>query len=205
MAEPETSNSAIGSSCAAESADESLVRLAQQGDSAAFSRLVERYKAPLYNYLLRMTGQRADADDLFQETFLRVYRHIDRYSGEASFRTWLYRIATNCCHDHWRSWRRRLKTFVFGLDETPAITAKAKSALPDPRQAASNSETAERLADAVEKLPAGHRAVFLMARYHDMSYREIAVALEIPEGTVKSRMNKAVHQLVRDLGLGEEK
>jgi len=204
VAEPETSNSAIGSSCAAESVDESLVRLAQQGDSAAFSLLVERYKAPLYNYLLRMTGQRADADDLFQETFLRVYRHIDRYSGVASFRTWLYRIATNCCHDHWRSWRRRLKTFAFGLDETPAIAAMAKSSLPDPRQAASSSETAERLADAVEKLPAGHRAVFLMARYHDMSYREIADALEIPEGTVKSRMNKAVHQLVRDLHLEKE-
>ena len=204
MADPEASSKAIGSPRAAGLADEALVCLAQQGDSAAFSLLVERYKAPLYNYLVRMTGQRADADDLFQETFLRVYRHIDRYSGVASFRTWLYRIATNCCHDHWRSWRRRLKTFVFGLDETPAIAA-AKSALPDPRQAASSAETAEQLAAAVDKLPPGHRAVFLMARYHGMNYKEIADTLEIPEGTVKSRMNKAVHQLARDLRLGEEK
>jgi len=205
LADPEASTKVIGSPRAAGLTDEALVRLAQQGDSAAFSLLVERYKAPLYNYLLRMTGQRADADDLFQETFLRVYRHIDRYSGVASFRTWLYRIATNCCHDHWRSWRRRLKTFVFGLDERPAIAAAAKSALPDPRQAASSAETVEQLARAVDKLPAGHRAVFLMARYHGMNYKEIADALEIPEGTVKSRMNKAVHQLVRDLRLGEER
>lgn len=172
---------------------------ARAGDPAAFEQLVKRYKAPLYNYLVRMTSSRTDAEDLFQETFLRLYRSLHLFHEGAAFRPWLYKIATNLCHDYWRSWRRRVRLFVTRTDDATPVE-EAPSGAPDPRRLAEDSEWGERLAAAVARLTLPHRTVFLLARYHDMTYKEIGESLEIPEGTVKSRMNKAVHQLMRDLG-----
>lgn len=82
--------------------DEALARLAQRSDSKAFSRLYERFIDPIYRYVYRKTGNREEAEDLTQETFTKVLQRIDGFRGESSFKTWIYRIATNVVMDHWR-------------------------------------------------------------------------------------------------------
>ncbi|MDQ1258025.1 MAG: hypothetical protein QG656_2634, partial [Candidatus Hydrogenedentes bacterium] len=87
--------------------DEALVRLARQGHTRAFEMLVKRYEQPLYNYLRRLSGNGSDAEDLFQETFLRVYGNLDRFKDTGRFRPWVYQIATNLCRDRIRYRKRR--------------------------------------------------------------------------------------------------
>jgi RNA polymerase sigma-70 factor, ECF subfamily len=176
-----------------EASDEVLFGHVKAGQEEAFEALVRRYEKPLYNYLRRMAGYASDPEDLFQETFLRVYTHRMRFREQAPFRPWLYRIATNVALDCLRRNKRRP---TLSLDASPLQTAIAA-----PNSAADalarREETQERLRRALEELPDKHRAVFLMARYEDMDYPAIAEALEIPVGTVKSRMHKAV-RLLRD-------
>lgn len=174
------------------------------GDHRAFAQLVKRYEFALFNYLKRMTGRAADAEDLFQETFFRVHRSAHRFRDSGVFRPWVYRIATNLCMDHLRKGHRRLervdaerKRMDTGDAEGPF---DGPSAAPNPRDMAIAHETAQALETAVAELSAKHRAVFLMARYDGLSYEEIARTLRIPVGTVKSRMNKAVKTLLESLG-----
>jgi len=160
--------------------------------------LVKRYQQPLFNYIRRMIGNASDAEDLFQDTFMKVYSHLERFRPEGSFRGWLYRIATNTCRDALR--RRKLRR-AFSLDtglgpgDAPSGERYASGA-PNPAEKAAEAELAGRLAAAVQSLSIKHRSVFLMARYEGMSYEEISQSLGIPVGTVKSRMNTAVNALM---------
>ncbi len=189
-----------------EHTDEELMRRAACGDEDAFAVLVRRYESPLYGYLRRMLGNSADAEDAFQETFLRVYQHRSRYRHGAPFRPWLYQIATNLCRDRLRSRRRHPQMSLdapAGQDaDGPAPLDRAADGHADPAQAARRAEATARLERALDELPGKQKAVFLMARYDGMPYDEIARSLQVPVGTVKSRMNKAVHylmQAVRDI------
>jgi RNA polymerase sigma-70 factor (ECF subfamily) len=162
--------------------------------------LVKRYEKPLFNYICRMLGGTADADDVFQETFLRVYRHMDRFWNQGVFRPWIYRIATNLCRDHLRKRSRhpRMSLDTAGPEGTP-LQERLESARPGPGEQARETELVGALESALGELPEKHRAVFLMARYDGMRYEEIASALHIPVGTVKSRMNKAVKVLLESV------
>lgn len=183
-----------------EPTDEALVARARRGDSAAFERLVARYEGRLFNYIRRIVGNAPDAEDLFQETFLRVFRHMGRFRVSASFRPWVYRIATNLCRD---LLRRRKRRRTVALDaaapsgDGSTLLDRMVSSAPGPRELAGEHELAEQLQEALSKLSIKHRSVFVMARYDGMPYEEIAQALRIPVGTVKSRMNKAVDTLMR--------
>lgn len=179
--------------------DEELMAQAQGGDQEAFALLVHRYEKPLFSFLRRMTGNTADAEDVFQDTFLRVHLHRDQFRSGSPFRPWLYRIAANLSVDRLR---RRKRWWWFSLDapsgDNPeglslGDTLAARGAHAD--TGARTDETARALEQALAALPAKHRTVFLMARYEDLSYEEIAQALEIPLGTVKSRLNTAVQRL----------
>ncbi|HQE83012.1 MAG TPA: sigma-70 family RNA polymerase sigma factor [Candidatus Hydrogenedentes bacterium] len=178
--------------------DEALAERARDGDTRAFEMLVKRYQQPLFNYIRRMIGNASDAEDLFQDTFMKVYSHLERFRPEGSFRGWLYRIATNTCRDALR--RRKLRR-AFSLDtglgpgDAPSGERYASGA-PNPAEKAAEAELAGRLAAAVQSLSIKHRSVFLMARYEGMSYEEISQSLGIPVGTVKSRMNTAVNALM---------
>ncbi len=175
--------------------DEDLLILARDGEDRAFAMLVHRYEAPLFNYLRRMLGNAADAEEIFQETFMRVHINQHRFRATAPFKPWLYRIATNAARDRLRYRRRRPAVALeeIALGETIA----APSAGPADHAAA--KETAARLEAAVAKLPLKQRAVFLMARYDEMPYADIARTLRVPVGTVKSRMNKAVKFLLAEM------
>ena len=177
--------------------DEALAERARDGDVRAFELLVTRYQAPLFNYLRRMIGNASEAEDVFQDTFMKVYRHLDRFRPDGRFRSWLYRIATNTCRDALRAGNCAGSSAGRGPEprDAPPVERYASRA-PNPAEKAAEAELAERLARAVEALPMKHRAVFLMARYDGMSYEEIAESLRIPVGTVKSRMNTAVNALM---------
>jgi len=176
--------------------------MAQRGDGLAFERLVKRYEHRLYNYIRRMVGSSADAEDLFQETFLRVFRHLNRFRTSARLRPWLYRIATNLCRDHLRRRHRRpalsLDASVGGNGAALADTVAVPN--PGPEEWARERELAGHIEAAIGRLSVKHRSVFVMARYEGMAYDEIGRALRIPVGTVKSRMSHAVAQVLDDIG-----
>lgn len=178
--------------------DEALAVRARDGDAHAFETLVTRYQPRLFGYIRRMVGNASDAEDVFQDTFMKVYDHLGRFRPEGSFRAWLYRIATNTCRDALR--RRRLRRmFSLNADTNRHDTdpgGRYASRAPNPAERAVESETTARLEAALQALSVKHRAVFLMARYDGMGYDEIAASLGIPVGTVKSRMNKAVSVLM---------
>lgn len=177
--------------------------LVRQGRITAFETLVKRYEMPLFNYIRRMVGSATDAEDLFQETFLRVHTHLGSFRATARFRPWVYRIATNLCRDHLRYRRRHahvsLDDAAHAEPDSENLVNTIASPIPTPRELASEKEVALLLETAVGKLSAKHRSVFLMARYQGMPYDEIAHTLGIPLGTVKSRMNKAVQFLLNEL------
>ena len=183
--------------------DEELICLVRDGMTSAFEVLVKRYEMPLFNYIRRMVGNTSDAEDLFQGTFLRVYSHLDRFRTTGGFRPWVYRIATNLCKDHLKYRRRHptvsLDAGVESGDASEPLLSRLEAPVANPRELASQAETAERLEAAVGKLSPKHRSVFLMARYEGMPYKTIAGTLGIPVGTVKSRMNKAVKFLLSEL------
>jgi len=176
--------------------DEQLMTRSRDGDSQAFALLVRRYEAPLYGYLHRMLQNSADAKDVFQETFLRLYRNLHRFRADGRFKPWVYRIAANLARDRLRARKRRGEELLNGL------TARCEAAAPamaQPDEAAGAAETAQRIEAALAQLPAKQRLVFLLARYEGLAYGDIARMLRIPVGAVKSRMNKAVQFLLRRL------
>nr|AUN37045.1 RNA polymerase sigma-70 factor ECF subfamily [uncultured bacterium] len=179
---------------AASDDEAALVERARRGEEVAFAALVRAYETPLYRYICRLQGDPTEAKDLFQETFLRVHLNWKSFRPGSPFKPWLYRIATNLCLDRLRQRNRRGWFSFFGEEHA------AEAALPSPRsnpsELAQATEGADRLEAAVATLSTGHRAVFLMARVEGMTYDEIAVALDVPVGTVKSRMYNAVKQLL---------
>ena len=183
-----------------ETPDAVLVDRARSGDADAFAALVRRYERHLYTYARRMLRSADEAEDMFQETFLRVHLHLDRFREGAPFRPWLYQIATNLCRDRLRWWRRHPHV---SLDaprshdlNAPTLADALATPGAGPGQRALEAEAAERLEKAVARLPVKQRAVFLMSRYDGLSYDEISKVLSIPVGTVKSRMNTAVNSLL---------
>jgi RNA polymerase sigma-70 factor (ECF subfamily) len=166
--------------------DEVSLARAQRGDRAAQAMLVERYQRPVFSLLSRMIGrERALVEDLAQETFLRALRALPRFSphGPARLSTWIVTIATRLALDHLRRKTPR-------LDEAEAAGG-LPGVLPWPDQDAHRRAVAVALTEAVEALGAPFRAAFLLREVHGLSYDEIARALEIDPGTVKSRLARA--------------
>jgi len=180
--------------------DEVLMASVADGSSNALETLVYRYKQRLFNYLVRLSGSRSDADDLFQETFLRVYKHRQRYDRLARFRPWLYQIATNVSKDHQKYMRlRRHPSLDARTEDGTAWGDRIADPAPGPAEHAAVSDVRDALDRAVGNLPEHQRSVFLMARYEGLKYDEIAESLDIPVGTVKSRMNKAVNTVMEQV------
>jgi RNA polymerase sigma-70 factor (ECF subfamily) len=165
--------------------DQLTVVRAQRGDHSAQTALIERYQRPVFALLSRMLrGERALTEDLAQETFLRVLRGLPAFDtgGPARLSTWVLTIATRLAVDHMR---RRVPAFV------EADGGALPSAMPQPDQDADRRVLAASLARAVDDLGAPFRAAFLLREVHGLSYDEIALALEIDLGTVKSRLARA--------------
>ena len=175
-----------------------LVERAQAGERQAFCTLVESHSDRIYGYLLHMLGDREEAADLAQETFVRAWEALDRFRGGAAFSTWLYRIATNLAIDALR--RRKRRGQCQSLDE-PIETrgGEVDRQIADPvRLPDEQLATAQLQAEvwrAVGELSPKLRAVLLMFDFEQFCYEDIARALRVPVGTVKSRLFNARQQV----------
>lgn len=166
--------------------DEELVRAAAAGSADAFEELVARYENKVYTLALRMCGGAEDARDVSQEAFLSAWRGLPSFRGEAGFATWLHRLTSNAAIDHLRRTRRQRGDVSL---EDAALTVADGS--PGPQAAAEGLELREAVAAAMGRLSDGHRQILALREVEDCSYEEIAQALELDLGTVKSRLSRA--------------
>ena len=180
-----------------------LIKACQGGDPSSFNMLVWRWEKPLYNFIYKYVGNATLAEDLVQDTFIRVLKSIKRYTHEGSFSTWLYRIAVNLCKDHLK--RKRLP--MVSLHDYYTTGSGEKIYVQD-RVADENARTddnlkAEEREELVRRLLAGlpeeQRIVILLKEYQELTFREIAEVLEVPEGTVKSRLYHALKAMKENL------
>ena len=191
--------------------DRALVQAAQAGDAHAFRRLVERYQRRILTHALSMVKDPDEAMDIAQETFVRVHRYLPSFKGDSSFFTWTWRIATNLCFDQNRKKQRSGRVGMPGADETTEAELEAgmdplSSALAGPQRQAENRELQGKLGEALDQLSDNHRAILLLREMDGLSYEELSEVLEIPRGTVMSRLFHArlkMQKLLRDY-LGSE-
>lgn len=184
--------------------DESLLAAYACGDRAAFGELVQRYGDGVLGYLYHMTGDRDQAEDLFQETFKKVHEKGHTFRGE-HFKSWLFTIATRTAID---AVRRRKNVTMISLnqqvdcdgDEGPSRgAALAAQNAPDPADEAVREEQKAQVRQAIEALPVRQRATLILAYYQQLSYREVARVLGCSIGTVKAQMSRALATLAREL------
>lgn len=175
-------------------ADEQLLAAFVSGERSALGELAERYERPLLGLAAGfLGGGRSPALDAVQETWLRVIRHGASFNGSASFKTWVYRIAINCCRD---AGAKANRTTPAGNGATPGITDLHRDqhdAAPD--SGAVREETSRGLRDAIEQLTAPKREVILLCYHDTVTHQQAAQILEIPVGTLKSRLNAALTEL----------
>jgi len=173
--------------------DEDLVRRYLEGDVQAFGTLVERHERRVYNLALRMTGREEDARDAAQDAFLTALRKLKTFRGEAAFTTWMHRVTVNACYDLLRKRQR-----------SPLLHERGDDAPSRPEPASADHAEAVDLAldvrEALLQVPEDFRAVLVLCDVEDLSYEDAASILEIPVGTVKSRLHRGRVALARALG-----
>jgi RNA polymerase sigma-70 factor (ECF subfamily) len=170
--------------------DEDLMAAVASGDETALTALIDRYAANVHAYLLRHCGIREDADDLLQETWVRVARSAKSFDTARRFRSWIYGIASNLVRD---GFRRRI---------TKERALRELSTYPPAEPGADSVDRGE-LRERVAELPENMRAVLLLRYYEGMSEAEMAEALDVPRGTVKSRLHAALRRLRGEYGVSE--
>jgi len=177
-----------------------LLRRAQKGDPQAFGALVERYQRRVVGVAFAVVHNQDDALELAQETFVRAFENISKFESRSSFSTWLYRIAANLAIDFRR--REGRHTILRGEDAENEIQR-----MPAPRGdsflEASRSELSKRISGALKELTPEHRAVILLREVEGLSYDEISEVLQVPRGTVMSRLHYArghLRGILKDLG-----
>ncbi len=177
--------------------DEALVKRYLHGQAPAFTELVRRHERRVYNLCLRMLGREEDAHDATQDTFLTALRKLDQFRGDAAFTTWLHRVAVNACYDLLRKRARSPMLRPEGDEPETDIGPPA----PDHADAVAARTDVER---ALVKIPVEYRAVLVLHDVQDMAYEDIAHVLEVPVGTVKSRLHRGRLALARALGIRVE-
>jgi RNA polymerase sigma-70 factor (ECF subfamily) len=174
--------------------EQAMWRVKMQDDQAAFAQLVKRWERPIQSLCARMTGDVHRGEDLAQEAFSRVFAQRKGYEASGKFSTYLWRVALNLCYTELRKVSRRRETAL--LDQAGGLDAEERIAEgPPPDRSLVERERAEVVRQALLQLSEPYRAVVLLRHYEGLKFREIGVVLEIPEGTVKSRMCEALTQL----------
>lgn len=173
--------------------DERLVEEFRRGRAAAFDELVTRHEGRVYAVALRMTGNREDALDVMQEVFVSMLRALPRFRAEARVSTWIHRVTVNACLDQLRKRTRRPTEPLREVHDRPLDDGS-------PQEEAIIQDRAGEVRAAVMMLPPEQRAVIVLHDLEDLDYNEVAAALDIPLGTVKSRIHRARTELARHLG-----
>lgn len=185
--------------------DKKLVAAVQNGDAAAFRELFDRYNQRAYSVALGVVKNPQDALDIVQEGFVKVHKHISKFEGSSSFYTWLYRIIMNLSIDHIRRTKRATR-----IDYDDRVLRAADeiegdgTIMPDilgssPKKSVLRRELSEAISAALEELPEHHRAVILLREVEGMTYEEMAVTLEVPKGTIMSRLFHARRKMQESL------
>jgi RNA polymerase sigma-70 factor (ECF subfamily) len=172
--------------------DAETLERCRAGDERAYRELVDRYRRQVYSLAYRMVRSAEDAEDITQETFVRVFRSLDRYDPRRPFTAWLFTIAARLCIDAIRRRKHRPIALVRRdgeSDEDRIIEVEDPG--PGPEDLASRAEEERRTGDLIESLPPHYRIVVIMRHQQDLSYEEIAEALRVPLGTVKARIHRA--------------
>ena len=181
--------------------DHILIEQAQNGSMTAFRELVDRYKKKIYNIALDMTGNHHDAEDISQDVFIKVYRSLYLYRGDAKFSTWVYRITSNTCIDKSRkkSWKALL--MKENMDQNMKIhdAYGSKKSPMNPEKSAESAIIQKHIQAALQTLSNRERIIFIMRHYNDLPLKEIASSLQITEGTVKSTLFRALKRLQKKL------
>lgn len=180
--------------------DEALVRQAQQGSTSAFEELVRHYDRIVLRLALNITGSYEDAQDIYQEAFLRAYRNLGRFRFECSFYTWIYRIATNLCLDHLRQRQLRNRDMIterFQEGDEESILDRVPDHRPStsPERAALSREVRERIRMALGRLSPRERVVFELKHYQGLKLQTVATMLNTTENTIKNTLFRATHKL----------
>ncbi len=185
--------------------DQEVVARAREGRDAAYRELIGRYERPVFSLIYRLVRDREQAEDLAQDTFIKVLNHIDRYSPEFRLSSWLFKIANNLTIDHLR--RRRVDTISIegAPDAVTAESAKATSiavvsASESPLEELESRELGTAIERAIGKLRPEYRACIMLRHVEDKSYEEIAEIVKLPLGTVKTYIHRARHELRAALG-----
>jgi RNA polymerase sigma-70 factor (ECF subfamily) len=197
----ESTGSVSQSSNTPERSDEELLKLFRAGNASAFDALVHRYEGELFGYLNRYLRNRELAEDTFQTTFMTVYQKAETFEEGKRFKPWLYAIATNQAIDASRKRKRRQTISLENEWDSGESSAKAGS-LRDvlesnnekPDSSAMMDEKKVQVRKAIDTLPENLRQVLLLAYFHEFKYQEISEVLEIPLGTVKSRLHAALEK-----------
>lgn len=183
-----------------EVSDESLIELLVQGESNAFTEILTRYRDKVYQFARwSADSDEQEAEDITQEVFLQVFRSARSYRGESKFRTWLYSLTRNVCRQHAAKRKvRRLSPADLSYNDEERLQEIPDSS-PSPLDQMEGKERQRLLRDAVERLGTIHRSVLLLRDWEGLSYEEIAAVLDIPVGTVRSRLFHARAALSREL------
>ena len=187
-------------------AEEQFLERLRRGEATAFNRLVEERHGDVYALLYRLTEDPEEARDLTQETFLQAFRHLANFRGDADLRTWLYRIAVNQARNRWRWWKRRRRDRTVSLDaparegsDAPLSAGLEGERGADPEQLALARERERALHAALKSLARPYREVVVLRDIEGLSYEEVASALDLNVGTVKSRLSRGRAELRRRL------
>ena len=183
-------------------ADEAeIIRRCLTGEERAHRQLMARYERPVFSVAMRMLRHREDAEDVTQETFVRMFRALERYDPSRPFSAWLFTITSRLCIDLLR--RRKIRPLPLVRQEagsSEAETIDIPDTSPGPEILAQHQEEEGRVKDLIEALPPHYRIVVLMRHQQDMAYEEIAEVLHLPLGTVKARIHRARALLAQRLG-----
>jgi RNA polymerase sigma-70 factor (ECF subfamily) len=178
--------------------EQAMWRVQTEDDERAFAQLVRRWEGPIQRLCWRMIGDVHRGEDLAQETFARVFAKRKDYQPSGKFSTWLWRIALNLCYDELRRRQRREESSLDGMSGE-AVAALEAFVAPEtpPDKSLVDRERSELVRSALMQLSEGYRTVLVLRHYENLKFREIAGVLDVPEGTVKSRMAEALTQMGR--------
>ncbi|MCU0383562.1 MAG: sigma-70 family RNA polymerase sigma factor [Cyclobacteriaceae bacterium] len=183
--------------------DFQLIDRAVAGDEAAYAKLLQRYKRPVYHMILKMVRNIDDAEDLTIESFAKAFRSLHRFKKDYTFSTWLFRIATNNTIDQIR--KKKLNTLSidnsFTDDDGNSISIDVEDENNNPQEETIKAQKAELLLIFVDKLPAKYQQLVRLRYYEELSYEEIAERIQAPLGTVKAQLHRArelMYEMVRN-------
>ena len=175
---------------------EALIQRCLRGDELAWDAIVQQYRRKVFNVAYKFVGRHEEAEDLTQDIFLKIFKSLGTFDRRANFQTWLISVSRNLCIDHYRSVRQERQTIDHQVDPNELSPVAHE---PGPIAALKQQDRVVLLRDALAALPESLRKAVLMRDIQELTYQEIALRLHLPEGTVKSRINRGRTELARQI------